>query len=109
MHDEVELLPTGILYNDRERPVDLIIMATGYSTNSSSTPFPIVGRRGQTLTEHWEKMGGPAAYGTIAAHGFPNLFLVKGPNTGTGHTSTILVIEKYMSKFILLMSHELTT
>lgn len=71
----------------------MIILATGYQTNRA-IGFPILGRNGESVDDRWRSIGGPAAYGTIAVHGFPNMFLVKGPNTVTGHTSSILVAEK---------------
>ncbi|MFS9605804.1 4-hydroxyacetophenone monooxygenase, partial [Klebsiella pneumoniae] len=51
----------------------------------------ITGPGGQTLSEAWA--GGPRAYLGVTVPGFPNLFLMLGPNTGTGHTSTLLYIE----------------
>ncbi|KIJ37770.1 hypothetical protein M422DRAFT_211111 [Sphaerobolus stellatus SS14] len=102
-HDKVEVVSNGISYNGEVRPIDVIILATGYSTNISITDFPITGRSGEYLEDHWNRSGGPTAYGTIAVHGFPNLFFVKGPNTGTGHTSTILVIENVLNLIIGMM------
>ena len=87
------MISNGIVFGEETLPVDIIVLATGYVTNKA-VGFPIHGRDSEQLDEHWDAIGGPSAYGTIALHGFPNLFLVKGPNTVTGHTSAILVAEK---------------
>jgi cation diffusion facilitator CzcD-associated flavoprotein CzcO len=82
----------------RERPVDTIIFGTGFRV----TDLPIAGRirgaDGRTLTETWG--GSMRAYlGTMIA-GFPNLFMLPGPNTGLGHTSVVLMIEAQMGHIL---------
>jgi cation diffusion facilitator CzcD-associated flavoprotein CzcO len=52
----------------------------------------IVGRNGSSLAERWETTGLQAYLGTTVPD-FPNLFLMAGPNTGTGHTSLVIMIE----------------
>ena len=49
------------------------------------------GRAGETLAETWQ--GSPKAHLGMAVHGFPNLFMLLGPNTGLGHNSVLLMIE----------------
>ncbi|KAJ3572738.1 hypothetical protein NP233_g2892 [Leucocoprinus birnbaumii] len=100
---ETAVSAEGVVCQGTTHPVDVIILATGYRTNRA-IGFPVVGRNGESMDEHWESMGGPAAYGTIAVHGFPNLFLVKGPNTVTGHTSAILVAENVIQLILKMMS-----
>lgn len=72
----------------------MIILATGFKTNSFASGIDIYGRDGKSLDEHWSEADGPGAYNGTAMHGFPNFFLILGPNTATGHTSTLLAIEK---------------
>ena len=51
----------------------------------------MVGRDGRTLADHWQ--GSPQAYDTVTVHGFPNLFLLLGPNSGLGHNSVVVMAE----------------
>jgi hypothetical protein len=55
----------------------------------------IRGRGGVRLADLWQ--GSPRAYAGTTVAGFPNLFLVPGPNTGLGHTSVIFMIESQVS------------
>ena len=56
---------------------------------------PVHGRNGKTLASAWEDY--PRAYLGTCIPGFPNLFMVTGPNTGIGHTSALFIIESQMS------------
>ncbi len=75
----------------RERPVDVLILATGFQAAEAVAPFEIRGRGGLELTERWRD--GPEAYLGTTVAGFPNAFFIVGPNTGLGHSSMILMIE----------------
>jgi cation diffusion facilitator CzcD-associated flavoprotein CzcO len=82
----------GIVTADgREREIDALVCATGFDTTHLLSSLEVRGRGGRTLAEAWRD--GPEAYRGVAVAGFPNLFLLLGPNTGTGHTSTLLYIE----------------
>ncbi|PNY26054.1 Uncharacterized protein TCAP_04011 [Tolypocladium capitatum] len=72
---------------------DVIVLATGYITNSFMEGIEVVGRNGVTVGEHWESFDGPEAYNGCALNGFPNFFMLFGPNTVSGHTSAIMAIE----------------
>lgn len=91
--DPIErITPHGIVTADgTERPLDTLVCATGFDTSHLLSSLTVTGRQGRTLAEAWA--GGPAAYHGISVAGFPNLFLMLGPNTATGHTSTLLFIE----------------
>jgi len=75
-------------------PVDAIILGTGFRVTDMPIAHHIRGRGGRTLAQVWD--------GTMKAHlgtsvsGFPNLFMLLGPNTGLGHTSVILMMESQM-------------
>jgi cation diffusion facilitator CzcD-associated flavoprotein CzcO len=87
------ITPTGIVTADGvEHPVDAVVVATGFYTTDLPISAHIAGRDGRTLAQVWDK-DGPAAYKGTTVHGFPNLFLVVGPNTGQGHTSMVFIIE----------------
>lgn len=71
--------------------VDLIVYATGYQATDGVISYPVVGKGGRTIADQWAEF--PRAYLGTSIPGFPNLFIMTGPNTGIGHTSAIFVIE----------------
>lgn len=77
---------------------DVVILATGFQTNHDFVPLEIVGRDGVSLRAHWAALGGPGAYESIACSGFPNFLMLLGANWATGHTSTLLAIEKCVGR-----------
>ncbi len=74
--------------------VDLIVYSTGYDATDGVISYPVIGKGGQSVADVWAEY--PRAYLGTAMPGFPNLFVVTGPNTGIGHTSAIFVIEAQM-------------
>ncbi len=91
-----EVCPTGVMTEDGvERPVDAIIFATGFHVTDMPAAAFIHGRGGQTLADAWRD--GPRAYLGATVAGFPNLFLMIGPNTGLGHSSMIFMIESQLA------------
>lgn len=82
----------GIVTADgTERGIDALVCATGFDTVHLLQSLAIHGRGGRTLADAWQD--GPEALHGISVAGFPNMFLMLGPNTATGHTSTLLFIE----------------
>ncbi len=82
----------GIVTADgREHPVDAIVYGTGFVTTSFLAPLEITGRGGVALEDAWKE--GAEAYLGVAVAGFPNFFLLYGPNTNLGHNSIIFMIE----------------
>ncbi len=71
--------------------LDLIVYSTGYDATGGVVSYPVVGKGGQTVQQAWAEY--PRAYLGTSLPGFPNLFVVTGPNTGIGHASAIFVIE----------------
>ncbi|HEX7096169.1 MAG TPA: NAD(P)/FAD-dependent oxidoreductase [Acidimicrobiales bacterium] len=65
-----------------ERQVDTIIAATGFATTKYLSVIDVIGRGGLSLNEAWD--GGATAYLGITTAGFPNLFMLYGPNTNNG-------------------------
>ena len=74
-----------------ERPTDVVILGTGFRTHDFVAPMDVVGRGGRTLDEAWA--GVPRAYLGITVPGFPNMFLLYGPNTNGGAGSVIYTVE----------------
>ncbi len=87
-----EITENGVVTTDGvEHPVDLIVYSTGYDATDGMISYPVVGRNGVTLKETWAEF--PRAYLGTSAPGFPNLFIMTGPNTGIGHTSALFLME----------------
>jgi cation diffusion facilitator CzcD-associated flavoprotein CzcO len=87
-----QVRPGGVVGDDGvEVPADVIIYGTGFDAHHNVTRMSITGRDGRTLADTWHD-GGEAYLGTTVA-GFPNLFVMTGPNTGLGHNSQIFMIE----------------
>lgn len=74
-----------------ERAADVVIFATGFHVTDFPFARRILGAAGATLSEVWGASA-RAHLGTTVA-GFPNLFVLQGPNTGLGHSSVLLMIE----------------
>lgn len=84
-------------------PADVIILANGFELTTWLSPLRVVGKGGAVMQEVWDERGGPQAYMGNAMDGFPNFFIIFGPNTATGHSSVILASEnmvEYSLKFI---------
>jgi len=69
------------------------VLANGFVTNSFLIGIDVRGKSGQTLEEHWQSFGGPEAYNCSVVNGFPNMFMLLGPNAATGHTSAVMAAE----------------
>jgi cation diffusion facilitator CzcD-associated flavoprotein CzcO len=90
-----EINEHGILTSKGEQvDVDLIVYSTGYDATDGVISYPVIGKGGRSIAEVWREF--PRAYLGTSLPGFPNLFIVTGPNTGIGHTSAIFVIEAQM-------------
>lgn len=82
-----------------ERPVDTVIFGTGFQATDYLGPFTVVGPDGVDLRETWRARGAEAYLGTTVA-GYPNLFLMTGPNTGLGHNSMIFMMEAQLNHIL---------
>ena len=87
----------------REHEVDTIIFATGFHVTDIPVADRIKGPGGVSLKEHWA--AGMKAYKGTAVAGFPNLFLLVGPNTGLGHSSQVFMIESQIAYVLDAVRH----
>jgi cation diffusion facilitator CzcD-associated flavoprotein CzcO len=78
-----------------EREVDTIIFSTGFHVADMPVGKRVRGREGKTLDESWQ--GSPRAHLGCTVPGFPNFFLLLGPNTGLGHSSMVYMIESQIA------------
>lgn len=85
--------PRGVVTSDEQlHEADTIVFGTGFDAQNSVRHVPIIGAGGEALGDVWERDGMSALLGTTVA-GFPNLFLITGPNAGGGHNSQVFMIE----------------
>lgn len=91
--DEILAVRPGAIVagNDVERPCDVIVLATGFESFNATAEMTIRGRGGRTLAADWAD--GAEAFRGVAVSGYPNLFLLVGPNSGLGHNSLVFMIE----------------
>lgn len=98
--DNVELVTDAIERIDehgvitragRHYPVDAIIYGTGFKASEFLSPIRITGRHGKTLDDAWSQ--GAVAFKGMTVSGFPNLFLLYGPNTNLAHNSILYMLE----------------
>jgi len=91
-----EVRANSIVTEDgQEHEIDTIICGTGFHVTDAHLPQYIHGRDGRSLADHWH--AGSSAYFGTTISGFPNLFLLIGPNTGLGHNSMIFMIESQIT------------
>lgn len=91
-----EITEHGIVGADGvERPIDALVFGTGFDVHDYVGKLRIRGRSGVELGKLWEKS--PEAYLGSTVAGFPNLFMIVGPNTGLGHNSMIFMIESQVA------------
>jgi cation diffusion facilitator CzcD-associated flavoprotein CzcO len=91
-----EVTSCGIRTKDgTQRTADLLVLATGFKAHGFVAPMEVIGEGGRTLAQAWA--GRPRAYLGMSVPGFPNFFLLYGPNTGGGTGSVIYTIEAGMS------------
>jgi cation diffusion facilitator CzcD-associated flavoprotein CzcO len=87
-----EIAPNGVVTADgTKHEVDVIVFATGFQAKNFVTPMTVSGVGGVDLEESWQD--GPAAYLGMTVTGFPNLFLMYGPNTNFGGGSIVYILE----------------
>ncbi|MBV5291479.1 MAG: alpha/beta hydrolase fold domain-containing protein [Curvibacter lanceolatus] len=88
--------PDSIETLDGQRhPVDVIVYGTGFAATQFLSPMRITGKAGLDLNEAWRD--GAAAYLGMTVAGFPNFFMLYGPNTNLGHNSIVYMIESQIA------------
>lgn len=86
--------------------LDAIVCATGFDV-SHRPPWPLIGRAGASLAEHWKEE--PYSYLSLMASGFPNFFMFGGPNSPVGHGSLMSQLQwsaEWMCKWVKKMAYE---
>jgi cation diffusion facilitator CzcD-associated flavoprotein CzcO len=101
--DDIERIePDGIVTRDgTNHRADVVIYGTGFLPQEGVGRVRIAGTGGRTLEDAWR--GGMEAFLGVSVAGFPNLFLLIGPNTGLGHNSMVYMIESHVNYVIAAM------
>ncbi len=82
---------TLIAASGARHAADVLVLATGFASTRQPYAGLVHGETG-TLAEHWS--GGMTSFGSTVVAGFPNLFVLDGPNASLGHNSSVLMIEE---------------
>ncbi len=86
------LTPEGVQLSDgRSIPLDVVVWATGFRSTEFLAPMDIIGREGRRLGNDWRD--GARAFLGLSLPGYPNLFIMYGPNTNLGHNSILFMLE----------------
>ncbi|MGR8949734.1 MAG: flavin-containing monooxygenase [Gammaproteobacteria bacterium] len=83
--------------------LDVLVLATGFNGHSYMRPMELIGRDGLRLSEVWQDSA--EAYRSIGLPGFPNFFMMVGPNSPIGNFSVIMISEMQLSYIMQLIAH----
>jgi cation diffusion facilitator CzcD-associated flavoprotein CzcO len=98
-HAVEEVRPHGVVGADGiERAADTIVLGTGFTITDLPIAARVRGREGRTLEGTWQ--GSPTGYLGSTIHGFPNFFILLGPNIGNGHSSAFVLSETQIGYMI---------
>ena len=98
-----EINERGVVHDGVEYPVDVLIYATGFNWMATSTFNMIRGRGGRTLSKKWQEEGTKTFLG-VHSEGFPNLFIVSGPQGGGGSFNFIDAIEQHADYIVWMIT-----
>ena len=93
----------GVVHNGVEYPVDVLIYATGFQWMATATFNMITGRDGLTLRQKWTSEGVRTFLG-LHSHGFPNLFIMSGPQSGGGQFNFTRGVEGHTDYVVWMLS-----
>jgi cation diffusion facilitator CzcD-associated flavoprotein CzcO len=91
-HIEADAVVTS---DGQRRPADALIFGTGFATTEFLAHIPVTGEGGRSLADEWRD--GARAYRGVAVPGFPNCYLLYGPNTNLGHNSILFMVERQLN------------
>ena len=93
----------GVVHDGIEYPLDVLIFATGFQWMATSTFNMVVGREGRSLSDKWKTEGTKTFLG-LHSHGFPNLFIVTGPQGGGGSFNFTSAIEEHADYIVWMLT-----
>jgi cation diffusion facilitator CzcD-associated flavoprotein CzcO len=92
----------GVVHDGVEYPLDVLVYATGFQWMATATFNMIVGREGVSLRDKWQQ-GGVRTFLGLHSHGFPNLFIMSGPQGGGGQFNFILGLEAHTDYVVWML------
>lgn len=95
--------PTATAASGRRHRLDALVFATGFEAHRPAVAGSVRGSRGELLSEHWRE--GMTSHASTAVSGFPNCFLLGGPNAALGHNSALAVMEAQISHLLSALKH----
>ncbi len=96
------ITPKGIIHDDKEYKLDVIVYATGFQWMATSSFNMICGRNSQSLYEKWQS-GGTKTFLGIHSRGFPNLFIMTGPQGGGGAFNFTETIDEHADYIVWML------
>lgn len=100
------ITPDGVRLSDgREVGLDVLVWGTGFAVREPLSELEIIGLGGRSLADEWAPH--PYAHRGTTVPGFPNLFLMTGPNTGLGHNSMVHIMESQYPYIVAAIRHVL--
>jgi cation diffusion facilitator CzcD-associated flavoprotein CzcO len=104
--DHIE--PHAVVTTDgTRRAADVLVFGTGFTTTDFLAHIPITGLAGRALAEEWRD--GARAYLGTAVPGFPNCYLLYGPNTNLGHNSILFMVERQVNLVLQALALQLAS
>ncbi|MBS1836342.1 MAG: NAD(P)/FAD-dependent oxidoreductase [Actinobacteria bacterium] len=105
--DAIERIDDGavVTVDGEHHQVDTLVFGTGFRSTEFLSPLKITGRGGRDLNEVWAD--GARAHLGLAVPGFPNLFMLYGPNTNLGHNSILFMIEQQVGYVLRLVEEKM--
>lgn len=97
-----EINEAGVVHNGQAYPLDVLIYATGFEWMATSTFNQVIGRDGRSLNEKWQTEGTKTFLG-LHSQGYPNLFIVSGPQGGGGSFNFTNAIEEHGDYIIWML------
>lgn len=95
--------PTLVAADGSRHEVDALVLATGFASTQQPYADLVVGEHGETLAAHWSE--GMTSFASTVVAGFPNLFVLNGPNASLGHSSSVLMIEEQAAYVARVLGH----
>lgn len=87
-----EITEDGVISKSGNKiPANIIVFATGFEAARPPYASKVIGKHGLSLEQQWSS--GMQGYQSTTVHNFPNLFILNGPNTGSGHNSALYFLE----------------
>lgn len=94
---------TVIAESGNSYELDVLVLATGFNSTRPSIAGRIRGRKSRLLADEWSN--GMAAHASTSVHGFPNMYVLDGPNAALGHNSAIYMIETQVGYVLSALDH----